>query len=207
MTMRLLLAVIIGFCLVMSGGRSTAAETGGATAQVRQVLDRAMEIQTQPDLQGEAHRKERANLIRRLIDDNFLSKEMARDSLSGSWGGLSGQQRSEFEGLFARLFQDSYTRLVLNFLQRETVEYRGETVNKDTTEVSTMIMRANEHIPVNYQLTQRGQRWHIVDVVIDGVSIVENYKISFGRVIRSSSFAALLQKMRLQSKSIQDDIS
>jgi phospholipid transport system substrate-binding protein len=206
MIVRTFVAVTIGFCLVLGSGVGMATETE-ATAQVKHVLEGAMEIQTRADLQGEAHRKERATLVRKLIDDNFLSGEMARASLSSNFGGLSAHQRSEFESLFTRLFQDSYTRLVLNFLQKENVEYRGETEKNTETEVSTVIMRANEHIPVDYQLTKKGARWYIVDVVIDGVSIVDNYRNSFSRVIRTSSFGALIQKMRLQSKTLQDDVS
>lgn len=176
----------------------------GATAQVKAVLDKAMEIQTQPDLQGTEHRKERSVQIRKLIGDNFLSSEMAKASLDDQWNKLSAKQREQYQELFTGLFQDSYTRMVLNFLKQETVEYKGESPEGKLVKVRTVIMRTNEHIPVDYTLEQKGQRWFIRDVVIDGVSIVDNYRSTFGRVIKTQSFDTLLQKMRIQKKAGED---
>jgi phospholipid transport system substrate-binding protein len=194
----------ICFCLVLLlfGSPSMAnAATGSAT--VKSVLDKAMDIQTQPDLQGESNVKKRAGMIRQIISENFDAEEMARQSLKENWNKLTPGQRSEFQKIFTGLFQDSYTRMVLNFLQREKVEYRQESLENKGVKVATTIMRANEHIPVDYHLVQKSGRWLITDVDIDGVSIVENYRNSFGRVIQTSSFDNLLQKMRLQSQAIQ----
>ena len=194
----------ICFCLVLLllGSPSMVIAATGSAA-VKSVLDKAMDIQTQPDLQGETNEKKRAGMIRQLISENFDAEEMARQSIKGNWDKLTPGQRSEFQKIFTGLFQDSYTRMVLNFLQREKVEYGRESPENKGVKVPTTIMRANEHIPVDYHLVQKSGRWLITDVDIDGVSIVENYRNSFGRVIQTSSFDNLLQKMRLQSQAIQ----
>jgi phospholipid transport system substrate-binding protein len=205
MSARTICLVLIGV-LAMSPCVLAQKDTSAAMAQVKSVLDRAMEIQTRPDLDGEAHRKTRARLVRELISESFLTEDMARESIPGTWGRVSASQRSDYTRLFSSLFQDSYTRMVLNFLQRETIEYPGETQAKNKgVLVQTVIMRANEHIPVNYNMIQKSGRWLIRDVEIDGVSIVENYKGSFSRVIKSSSFDALLERMRLQARAATDD--
>jgi phospholipid transport system substrate-binding protein len=203
--------VLVLACLVLSFslasgvvGPQNKAHAADATAAVKSLLDKAMDIQTRPELQGEAHVKERARLIRQLISENFLAEEMARESLKENWDKLSSAQRTEFQKLFTGLFQDSYTRMVLNFLQRENVEYRQESPEAKGAKVTTTIMRANEHIPVDYHLIKKGGRWLITDVDIDGVSVVGNYQSTFRRVIQTSSFDNLLQKMRLQSQAVQD---
>ncbi len=170
------------------------------TAQVRTVLDKAMEIQTRPDLQGTEKRSERSSQIRKLIADNFLSSEMAKESLDGHWERLSAKQREQYQTLFIGLFEDSYTRRVLNFLQKETIEYPGESPEGKYTRVGTIIMRTNEHIPVDYILEKKGQKWFIRDIYIDGVGIVETYKNSFGRFLQTKPFDALIQRMVLQKK-------
>ncbi|MFZ2446407.1 MAG: ABC transporter substrate-binding protein [Syntrophobacteraceae bacterium] len=175
-----------------------------ATGQVKAVLDKAMDIQTRPELQGTGHRKERSVQIRKLIAENFMSAEMARESLPDHWDKLSGGQRQQYQELFSGLFQDSYTRMVLDFLKRETVEFPGESPEGKSVKVRTIIMRTNEHIPVDYILDRKGQRWLIRDVIIDGVSIVDNYKNTFGSFIRKQSFDALLQRMRIQKKAGED---
>jgi phospholipid transport system substrate-binding protein len=202
--------LILGMCgciAIMGVTPDGAAAAQGAMDQVKSVLDRAIEIQTRKDLEGEGQRKERARLVRELIAGSFISDDMARDSLGGHWGKLSQKQRGEFQRLFSDLFQDSYTRMVLNFLQKEAIEYRGETPKGKGMFVQTVIMRANEHIPVDYHLTQKSGHWWIRDVEIDGVSIVENYRETFSREISRSSFDSLLQKMRVQNEAMNRDRS
>jgi phospholipid transport system substrate-binding protein len=199
------LFLILGMCVsLLWGFGSTQAGAGEPTSAVKAVLDQAMEIQTRADLSGEAKRAERVRLIRRLIVDNFAFAEMARETIKDRWDHISPGQRSEFQNLFSELFQDSYTRMVLNFLQQENIDYPGERAESSGTLVRTVIVRANEHIPVDYHLAHQSGRWLIRDVDIDGVSIVENYRDTFRNVIVSSSFDGLLKKMRLQSRAIQD---
>ncbi len=197
-------AVVSTVLLLLTAAAPLKAQKQSATDEVKVVLDSAMEIQTRPDLQGDAKRQERARLIRRLIAANFLSEDMARESIRYHWDKVSPRQRAEFQDLFIGLFQDSYTRMVLNFLQKETIEYRGESAADKGRMVRTVIMRANEHIPVDYLVDQRGGRWLIRDVIIDGVSIVDNYNNTFHRVIQTESFDALLNRMRVQRKAVGD---
>ncbi len=178
---------------------------GNATGEVKSVLEKAMEVQTRPDLDGETHKTERAHLVRQMISDNFLTTEMASEAVKDSWGKATPKQRAEFSDLFKTLFQESYTRMVLNFLRKETIDYPGEQPEKNGSLVRTVIMRANEHIPVDYYVVQKGARWVIQDVIIDGVSIVDNYRGSFNRVVTAESFEGLLKRMRVQSKTAQDE--
>jgi phospholipid transport system substrate-binding protein len=198
----------LGLCFIaalvgMAPVRANAAE--GAMDQVKSVLDRAIEIQTSKAFEGDSQRKERARLVRELIGNSFVSGDMAREALGGHWKKLSQKQQAEFQKLFSDLFQDSYTRMVLNFLQKETIEYRGQTPKGKGMFVQTVIMRSNEHIPVDYHLIQKSSHWWISDVEIDGVSIVENYRDTFGREISRSSFDSLLQKMRVQNEAMGRD--
>ena len=128
---------------------------------------------------------------------------MARATIKESWESLSQSQRRECETLFIDLFQDSYTRMVLNYLHRETVAYQNEQPEGGGRRVWTSILRVNEHIPVEYSLGQKAGQWGIQDVTIDGVSIVGNYQNQFHKVILAQSFDALLKKMRLQSQAIR----
>ncbi len=193
-------------CLAVYRGAPSWGEEN-ATANVQALLEQAMEIQTRPDLQGPEQRGTPAQLIRQLIADHFLSAEMARATIKESWETLSQTQRHEFETLFIDLFQDSYTRMVLNYLHRETVTYQGEQPEGSGRRVWTSIMRVNEHIPVEYALVHKDGQWLIQDVTIDGVSIVGNYQNQFHKVILTQSFDALLKKMRLQSQAIRNNPS
>jgi ABC-type transporter MlaC component len=191
---------LFAFFLIVIGTAAPLRAQSGATDQVRSVLDKAMDIQTRPELQGPEHRKERVAQIRKLISENFLSGEMARESMQGYWEKLSAKQREQYQALFTAIFTDSYSRRVLDFLKRETIEYPGETPEGKYTKVRTVIMRTNEHIPVDYILERKGQKWMISDVIIDGVGTVETYRNGFGAFLRNNSFDALVQRMAIQKR-------
>lgn len=196
--------LLFALCFLTLWAATPLKAESGATALVKSVLDKAMDIQTRPELQGSENRKERSAQTRKLIADNFLAGEMAKESLQDHWERLSAKQREQYQELFSGLFQDSYTRMVLNFLKRETVEYPEETPEGKSVKVRTVIMRTNEHIPVDYILDQKNGKWYIRDVIIDNVSIIENYRNTFGRVIKTQSFEVLMQKMRIQKKAGED---
>ena len=101
----------------------------------------------------------RAQLIRQLIADHFLRRRWRAPTIKESWETLSQTQRHEFETLFIDLFQDSYTRMVLNYLHRETVTYQNEQPEGSGRRVWTSIMRVNEHIPVEYALVHKDGQW------------------------------------------------
>ncbi len=188
------------FFFIFPGTVAPLRAQSGATDQVRSVLDKAMDIQTKPELQGTQNHKERSELIRKLISESFLTGEMARESLKEHWTKLSPNQRERYQALFSALFVDSYTRRVLDFLKRETIEYPGETSEGKYTKVRTIIMRTNEHIPVDYILELKDRKWIIRDVIIDEVGTVETYQNSFDRFLRDHPFDALIERMAIQKK-------
>src|SRR5262249_38380437 len=173
-------------------------ERGGGG--VGAVVEEAGGRERGPALEGREQRETRAQLTRQLMAKHFLRVEMAPATLKEAWESLSPPQRREFETLFIDLFQASYTRMVLNYLHRETVAYEGEQPEGGGRRVSTRILRVNEHIPVEYSLVPKDGQWGIQDVTIDGVSIVGNYHNQFHKVILAQSLDAMLKKMRLQSQ-------
>ena len=93
--------------------------------------------------------------------------------------------------------------MVLRFLKREEIKYGSETVTGNKARVDTTLMRANDHIQVEYLLHQKGGSWLLYDVVVDGVSILDKYKSGFAREIQTGSFDSLLNKMKTQLKAVE----
>jgi len=167
------------------------------------MLEEVMAVQTDPRLQGAESRNERRTAIKKIIARNFHFDSMTRSALGAHWEKLREAERAEFKGLFQDLFLESYTKLVLDFLKRETILYNGEEAGKDRARVKTTIARVNEEIPVDYALAWVKERWFVEDVSIDGVSILGNYRQSFARIIQRESYKSLLEKMRLQRQAME----
>ncbi len=187
------LALIAGSC----PPRPALAQT--PTAYVRGILDQVMSLQNDPSQSPQA----RSQAIHKIIERNFDFALMAKDSLGPTYERLSGGQRQEFTQTFSYLFQDSYARLVLNFLKKENIQYGREIPQGDKARVDTAIVRTNETIPVTYLMHTAPQGWILYDVIVDGVSILQNYKTQFAQVIRTKSFEILLKKMQDQRRAIQ----
>ena len=170
--------------------------------RIRSMLEEIMTIQTDPQLEGSAHREERRAAIKKIIGENIDFNAMAQVALDQHWQKLSSAQRNEFQQIFRDLFQDSYSRLVLNFIKREKVLYPKEDVRRNEATVMTVIVRANDEISVDYSLSKDKEVWLVDDVKVDGVSIAGNYRNAFDRVIKKESFNALLDRMRIQQQAI-----
>ena len=200
MKLKILVAFWFGFLSLAVQIMPVGAET--PAARVRSMLEEVMAVQTNPQFQGQEFRNQRRTAIKRIIGQNFYFEGMAQQTLGPDWAKLNEADRAEFKALFHDLFQESYSKLVLDFLKREKILYSQEELRQDHALIKTTVVRVNEEIPVDYSLTLVQGQWLVDDVTIDGVSIVRNYQRSFSRVIQQESYRSLLQKMRLQQQAI-----
>ncbi|MHB8067618.1 MAG: MlaC/ttg2D family ABC transporter substrate-binding protein [Desulfobaccales bacterium] len=191
---RIIILALAVFGLFVS---SALAET--PTAFVKGLLDRVMALQNNPSLDKPA----RAQAIRQIIQKSFDFNLMAQNSLDSAYGRVSAGQRQEFVSTFTFLFQDSYTRLVLEFLKKETIKYDQERKEGKGARVNTQMVRTNETIPVDYMMRPQGQGWLLYDVIVDGVSILDTYQRQFSQVIRTNSFEFLLNRMKTQAQALK----
>jgi len=177
---------------------SLPALAAGPQERVKATLEAVSAVLTDPQLQGPAKAEERQQRLRRIIFDTFDFEEMAGMTLGGHWARLTSQQREEFVGLFGDLFERSYNRLVLRFLPEREATYGTASLEEDRAIVRTtlLVRKTNEQLPVDYRLIAKGQRWTVFDVVVDGVSLALNYRAQFDRILRTSSYDTLVEKIK-----------
>jgi phospholipid transport system substrate-binding protein len=134
--------------------------------------------------------------IRRVADSLFDFTEMSRRALGRHWADRTNAERDEF----VRLFSDLVARSYIGKMDRyagEAIAYTGERVNGDEASVQSQFVTAKgSQIPVEYRLHRASQGWTAYDVFIEHVSLVATYRSQFDRVIRTESFASLLERLR-----------
>ncbi len=191
-----LLAFIAAVLIHM--GLSVPALAAGPQARVKDTLDGVSAVLNDSQLQGSDKAGERKERVRKLIFDAFDFEEMAKLALGGHWEKLTPQQRAEFVGLFGDLFERSYNRLVLQFLAGRKTSYGKESIDKDHAAVQTTLVvpKTEEQLPVEYRLIEKHQRWAVFDVVVDGMSIAGTYRAQFDKILRTSSYESLAQKIK-----------
>jgi phospholipid transport system substrate-binding protein len=126
----------------------------------------------------------------------FDLTEITRRSLGRHWAQRTAAERQEVVTLFGELLERSYLSKIEGY-SGERIAFGGEAVQGDQAVVRTRIVtKQGTEIPVDYRLLLRGDRWLIYDVVIEGVSLVANYRGQFDKIIRNGSFTELLQRLR-----------
>ena len=143
---------------------------------------------------------ERIGALRRLVVELVDFRSAATTALGPAWSARSASERDEFVRLFTDLLQASVVTSVgarARIHRGLSVTYVGETGDKDAITVLTSVLtRAGGDMTVGYRMAPRGGRWIVQDLVVDGVSLVENYRAQFQKVMQRSSYAALVSEMR-----------
>jgi phospholipid transport system substrate-binding protein len=178
-------------------GLARPAQGAGPQEHVQATLYAVSAILENPEFQGAGKDLERKQRIRQVILEAFNFQEMAREVLGGHWGKLTPQQRDEFTDLFGNLFERSYSRMVVRFLGERSTTYGTESIQQERATVTTTLMsKRDARLPVDYQLIRHGEQWMIYDVVIDGISLAMNYRAQFSKILRTSSYEALVQRIK-----------
>jgi phospholipid transport system substrate-binding protein len=178
-----------------------ALRAGVPTEQVRQTADRVLSVLQDSRLKSPDKQQERRAQLRQIIANRFDFPEMAKRSLGSNWQKVKDDERREFVELFTELLEKSYADQIESY-NGEKIIYGRENVSQDQADVNTKIVtKKGEEIAVNYKLRSDGGDWKVYDVVIEDISIVNNFRSQFNRILANASFAELLKK--LQSKSIE----
>jgi phospholipid transport system substrate-binding protein len=178
-----------------------ALRAGVPTDQVRQTADRVLSVLQDSRLKSPDKQQERRAEIRQIIANRFDFAEMAKRSLGSNWQKVSDDERREFVELFTELLEKSYADQIESY-NGEKIVYGRENISQDQADVDTKIVtKKGEQIAVNYKLRSNAGDWKVYDVVIEDISIVNNFRSQFNRILANASFAELLKK--LQSKSVE----
>ena len=169
---------------------------GEPTVQIRGAIEQGIAVVKNPKLAGKGMQAERRARLREAVAPYFDFQEMAKRSLGIYWKDRSPSEREEFIRLYQELLENSYAGKIESY-QGEKIVYGKETVDPPYAVVRTgIVTMKGEEIPVNYLLLQEGNRWRIYDVVIERISLVNNYRSQFGSILQKSSFPELIRKLK-----------
>ncbi|PYN96718.1 MAG: organic solvent tolerance ABC transporter substrate-binding protein [Candidatus Rokuibacteriota bacterium] len=182
----------------------TLARAGQATDQLKVQIDRVVKMIDDPELKKENRALDRRKSVRKIAEDIFDFGETAKRSLGRHWSSRSPAEREEFTGLFADLLERSYISKIELF-NGERIQFVGDSADGDQTIVRTKIVtKQGTEVPVDYRMLKKGDRWLVYDVIIEGVSLVANYRTQFNKIIQTSSYQELVKKMKTKQEEFLD---
>jgi phospholipid transport system substrate-binding protein len=175
---------------------ATSAAADSPTAQIKSTVDQVIKLLTDPRLSGENKNHERHRLLRDTILPQFDFKEMSRRSLGPNWRRLTPKQQDEFVDVFTDLLGKAYLGRIESY-NKERFIYINETIDEPYAEVRSKIVTSKgEEFSINYRLRQTGGMWKIYDVVVEDISLVNNYRSQFDRILSKTSYDELIRRMK-----------
>jgi phospholipid transport system substrate-binding protein len=169
---------------------------GAPTDQVEATVEKVLAILKRSQPESEAKRQDRRIQLRATIYHRFDFTEMAKRSLGFYWRRLTAAEREEFISLFTDILEHTYVSRIEAYNDEKFV-YLGEKLDGDYAEVQTRIITQNgEEFSFNYKTHLSNGEWRVYDVVAENISLVNNYRSQFNRIINKSSYKELNRMMR-----------
>jgi phospholipid transport system substrate-binding protein len=193
----------VGVAVLLSGlwlvSAPSRAQAGEPQEKVRETIDAVLAVLQDKSLQGEENTGRRRAKMRQAVFQRFGFEEMAQRALGQYWPKRTPAEKKEFVTLFSDLLERSYITKIESYTGEQQVLYTKESIDKDHASVRTeIVVQRDANVEVVYQLLRRDGSWQVYDVVIEGVSLVNNYRTQFNNVISRESYEALVKKLKLK---------
>lgn len=159
------------------------------------VIDKIYTVLKDKALKSTEKTQERRKHIRSIIESRFDFEEMSKRSLAVYWQKRTDAEKKEFTSLFENLLENVYITKIESY-SGEEVLFVEQSIDGDYSTVKTVIMRKAQKIPMDYKLMKINNEWKVYDVVIEGISLVNNYRTQFTRILGSGSYEGLVKTLK-----------
>jgi len=193
----------MGVGLLLSGlllvSSARIAHAGEPQEKVRETIDAVLVVLQDRSLQGPENIEKRRERMRQAVFQRFGFEEMAQRALGQYWPKRTLAEKKEFTTLFGDLLERSYINKIESYTGEQRVMYTKEVIDKDYASVRTeIVVKRDANVEVEYRLLRHNGNWQVYDVVIEGVSLVNNYRTQFHNIISHESYEALVKKLKLK---------
>ena len=190
--------------IVVLGLLTGAAGAGEPLDKIRETVEEVLSILGDETLQAPERQELRRGKLRQAVQQRFGFEEMARRALGRHWRDLSADQRQEFVALFSDLLERSYIGRIEGTGAGSQVAYPKETIDDEgfASVLTVITNRLGSQVEVEYRLLRRDGTtpWEVYEIVIEGVSLINNYRTQFNNIIHRTSYDGLVKQLRLKQE-------
>lgn len=185
-----------GFLLLIVALLTVEARAGVPTDQIKTTVDKALTVLRDPTLKPPAKVKDRRDQLRQILFARFDFTEMAKRALGANWRRRTPQEQDEFVLLFTDVLERAYADIIESYTD-EKILYVNERIDGNFADVNSKIVTAKgAEYSINYKVHLVSNEWKVYDVVAENVSLVNNYRSQFNRVISHSSYEDLINRLK-----------
>ena len=188
--------VVIGFYLCAFLLLPLSLFAGVPLTTVEGYVNSVLSVLRDPALQGEGAKKIKKEKIRAIAEKMFDFNELSKRTLGPNWKNFNPDQQKEFTVLYRDILEDAYMDRITSYKDEKVVFNKEAMLSDDTAEVQSTVLTKKEEIPINYRVIVKGGEWRVYDVVIEGVSLIMNYRAQFRQILANKPPAELLKILR-----------
>jgi phospholipid transport system substrate-binding protein len=189
-----LASVLAVLALVVGVAHPAAAAT--PTETLKNYGDVVLKILDDPALKSSEKKQDRRAAVRKVAEEVFDLSETAKRALGPHWNQRTPAEREEFTQLFAELLESTYIARIDEY-GGERIRYTAEKIDGDNAVVQARVTtKKGSEAPVEARMLRRGDKWYIYDVLIENISLIANYRAQFDKIIRTSSYAELVKRLK-----------
>ena len=186
--------VLLAACLLL--GFATPSFSGPALDTVKSNADEVLKVLNSTAYKGEAGKKAKQEQIRKISLKMFDFAELSKRTLGLNWNKFSAAQRQEFVDLYKGILEDAYVDKITSYTD-ERINYTKELrLSENAAEVQSTVVTKSGEIPVYYRMHNKDGQWRVYDVVIEGVSLVNNYRSQFNSILSKSPYSELVKRLK-----------
>ncbi len=164
--------------------------------RLHEAVDKVIQVLKDPSLKAPDKTEQRRQAIRKAVSEIFDFQEMAKRALARYWRKRTPEEKKEFVMLFRNLLERTYLKRIEAY-RDEKILYTDERIDPPYALVKTVVVTSKGvEIPINYRLMKKNDKWMVYDVIIEGVSLVNNYRKQFSQIIRTSSYEELVKRLK-----------
>ncbi|NLW36205.1 MAG: ABC transporter substrate-binding protein [Syntrophorhabdus aromaticivorans] len=190
-----LVLCLVGWLLAVSSVVSAGEPLDTVQTQVNGVLN----VLRDQSLKGETGLKVKREKVRIASQKLFDFVELSKRTLGINWNKLTVEQRKEFVRLYTDLLEDAYIDKITAYSDEKVTFTKEIRLSEKTVEVWSTVTTKTADVPINYRAIKTDASWKVYDVVIEGVSLISNYRTQFREILANKPPASLLEIMRTKA--------
>lgn len=169
---------------------------GAPLDTVQTNVNKVLDVLRDPKLKADSAKEIKKEKLRTIYSQMFNQVELAKRTLARNWGKLNPSQQEEFTRLFRQVLEKAYIDKILAYTDEKIVFSREVALSSDQAEVQTKIVTASREIPISYRVILKDDVWKVYDVVVENVSLVQNYRSQFNSILANNTPDQLLEILR-----------
>jgi phospholipid transport system substrate-binding protein len=159
-------------------------------------INKVLDVLSDSSLKGQSGKSAKKAKIRSISEKMFDYNELSRRTLGQNWNKFNNEQQKEFTELYKSILEDAYADKLITYTDEKVLFNKETILSEKTCEIQTTIVTKKADIPIYYRVIQKEGEWRVYDIVIEGVSLVNNYRTQFREILASKSPDGLLDILR-----------